>query len=454
MSNNRVKSLVLSTLLCTTLTGCKNDSNNENINSTTRAYVTKSSIENINIPYEFQKQLPKEVLINKENLLKLTSLELEVGIGCTPMDLMWLNSCINLRRLKLVIPTSSCLSLLEGLPKLEELEIVDKKNNLRNFLYDADLNFIKDSTNLKRLIIGNFNIENDFIESLTQLRELYLRSNNGGIVTNYSFNYKEMGFLDRIVINQPSSVAIHMNSIELSYLLENGVRIMTEKDGKLVDVSPELLSIDGKIDSLLSNVDIRSLNNDFEKIVETINFVVENYYYDIEPEDDTTPYVIFDEYYSDGFLSKALEEKGIICGNYAALTAAILDRMGIKNVIIFENRHAYNLISLNNQFYRLDSTAIDAYVSSGVYDLGAISKIMMEEELAMWPLLVVEKDSKKIDYLEHNSKEIEEPLDKDRILKEALVTLLIFSLRLTQVKIGLRRENKKLEKRVVKVLNR
>ena len=80
----------------------------------------------------------------------------------------------------------------------------------------------------------------------------------------------------------------------------------------------------------------------------------------IDPDEEAS------KFYQDGKLYGALYKDSAICGNYAALVEALMDRLDIPQRSYFANssRHAWNVIKIDGEPYYVDATWLDNFTKS------------------------------------------------------------------------------------------
>ena len=295
--------------------------------------------------------------INNNNVNFITELDLELNSNSDSKDLNWLNSCVNLQRLTLSIYDPQILNSIKKLPNLNYLEIRNLSNKKDQILNKSNCSFIVNSKNLNTFVIGDYNIQEGFIESLTNLKVLNLSTKKDSIISNYSFNYYELGFLDKIIIHKPFSLIIHMDYNELYHLINSNTVIYHSNDKKENDITYDLLAFDRNIDLLINKLKVNKSDDDYTKIKKALIYTMNRLEYG--NYDNLTNREIKDKYYLEGYLYGALNNKEAICGNYAALFGLLLDRLNIDDYIAINDNHAFNIVNINDETYYIDPTGID-----------------------------------------------------------------------------------------------
>lgn len=114
------------------------------------------------------------------------------------------------------------------------------------------------------------------------------------------------------------------------------------------------LNISEQLDDIINSI-ITDDMNDFEKIKAVTMYVIENFEYDMSLINKSNVHPI----------ECMLKEGRGVCTSYACLTNALLTRSGISSYVVMSkaSRHAWNLLEIDNQYYYLDVTNMDAHFS-------------------------------------------------------------------------------------------
>ncbi|MBQ3308088.1 MAG: hypothetical protein IJG68_07870 [Bacilli bacterium] len=358
-----IKSTVLAALVSGT---CLYGSTNANITDSvanelldykepTKIY---SSSDVVFIPEQFRSHFLNTHLVTVEELMKLESLDINVDSSVKDEDLAWLNYCINLR--DLTIHTTNCDALkgIKDLPKLQHLTLIADNIDYNSYLSKENCNFIEKSKDLEILDVGNYNIDPKLVESLKQVDTLVLNAQSDAIVSNYNFDYNKLSSLKHIIVNRPGSFVIHLDQNDLNQLKNNGVSIETNLKGNNEDISGYLTDINDSLSSIINLYHFDQYDNDEDKVKAVLAYIINKNQYDYSNIESSNS-IIRNLYYQDGFLYGAISSNNIICGNYSALVSAFLQRLGVENYLIVENRHAYNVVKIGSYFQYVDATLLD-----------------------------------------------------------------------------------------------
>lgn len=312
----------------------------------------------VNIPEKFKKIIAEEIDISDNDNITISDLnnfnpEYYFNIDVDENDdLSWLNYCNNL--LTLTITFENCNSInplkkINELRSLEHLILINNNNDSLDFTNTDAINFIKESNSIRILSLSGFNIEPEILENLKDLERLSI--GNG---KDMNIDYSELTFLSSLEITDgPYTAATYITNGNISVLQKNGVSISGTTD----DFLEKLESVNFKIDKIVQSLDIKETDSEQEKLNKILIYVLENCIYDPDAKNNTSDDIL--SFYEGGKLYGALEKDTQICGNYSALVCALCKRVNLKANYISDNNHAWNLVSINNQEYYVDSTWLD-----------------------------------------------------------------------------------------------
>ena len=214
------------------------------------------------------------------------------------------------------------------------------------------------SPNLNCLVIDDFNVQKDLIESLPNIKTLDISSNTDMVLINYNLDYQRLTNLDTLIISNPYTIAVHMNKNDIETLTQNNVKII---DKSYENQVPLLLEINEKIDKIVEELNINNNSTEEEKIDKIIMYAINNLTYDSKISKDLSEgnNISSNLFYENGFLYGALELDTQICGNYSALIGALCERVGINEINQMSSVHSWNLVYVDGNNYYVDSTLID-----------------------------------------------------------------------------------------------
>lgn len=313
--------------------------------------------------------------ITKSDLKNIVSLMLPMEDNSS---LAWLNECDNLENITCIIKNedTSAWKQVEGLKGLKSVTLMNGGDLSYRTITEEDFAFLKDSPNLESLAIINTDIEPSLIESLSQLKKLILNSTNG--IPN--LNYKKLTFLDELDFGTqgPYDIAISFNTEEYNTLTEQGVNVISSKEGTIEKV----MEINQRLDEIVKELNITKESSDQEKLNAILIYTLENLTYDEEVsealQNNTEHEKLSNSFYEGGNLYGALEKDSAICGNYAALVSSLADRINLSTYFLISQNHAWNLVEVEGENYYVDATWLDSQKQTSEHtkverdDLGTI----------------------------------------------------------------------------------
>ena len=107
---------------------------------------------------------------------------------------------------------------------------------------------------------------------------------------------------------------------------------------------------------MVKEIDILENDTEMQIVTKVMEYINNNYNYAHEYVNDANVNNtdIYNKFYKYGYLYGIFNEDEIICGNYAALFSALMDRFGIKSLILIGNNHAWNLVYIDDEKYFVD----------------------------------------------------------------------------------------------------
>ena len=375
INKNALKAKVLSSLLAVTLfTGCTNQiskNNTDSINDTTieENIDLDNKIDSIldgnivSVPQSFYSlvKYDKNTPVTKEYLESLKELSISTQTIKDKDELLWINYCTNLESLKILSFNDDLLESIYPLPNLKQLALYNAGNN--TVTLDTKHSKILFSPNLEYLAIQQYNVEKGLIEKLENLKILDIAGNNDAILSNMNLDYEKLTNLKAIIINNPYTLAIHLDNNELNALNNANVKLIDRNYNVFND---KIKEINDKIDQIVSTLDIDSNSSEKEKLEKAIIYVLDNLTYDSNVLNSENNNTNLKPFYIDGILYGALELDTAICGNYAALLSVLCDRLNINEILQMSEVHAWNLVYVDGNNYYIDSTLIDNYTPDKV----------------------------------------------------------------------------------------
>lgn len=160
---------------------------------------------------------------------------------------------------------------------------------------------------------------------------------------------------DFSVINQLVNAYNSYSFIESSYFNNGRVDITITKRYTNDDIK----KIDNKIDEIINELEINNYSDIKTKIKLFHDYLADNNTYD---QDMATN--LKSDYHSDTAIGALFEGKAV-CSGYTDAMSIFLNKIKVKNVRVATDKHVWNGIYLDNNWYHLDLTWDDPVVSDG-----------------------------------------------------------------------------------------
>ena len=151
----------------------------------------------------------------------------------------------------------------------------------------------------------------------------------------------------------------------------------------------EILIINQKIDNIMSELSLESLN-DYEKIQAFHDYIINNTKYDSSINIENQLTVDTNSNKATGLL---LENKAI-CSGYSDTMAIFLNKLNYNNYKISSEKHIWNLIKLDNNWKHIDATWDDPISSDG--------KDILLHDFFLIDTNELMENEKKFEQIEHN----------------------------------------------------
>ncbi len=301
----------------------------------------------------------------------------------------------NLKRL-IIIDSTNC-------PKFKDIDLSYLKNDMEVLICSSEYGvtftkekyeFLNTIPHIKTLALGSeympLNIESDFLETI-HTSELVLF-----IDPLFEYKYKRLPHIKKLrLIGKPYDIAIYFSARDIFDLQMQGVEVSMDEQGKF-------LSANEKINNIVKEIDVDA--NDFNKFRSILKYIVDTCEYDSNISNN---YLIKPKhnFYDDGYLDGALNQKTQICGNYAALVTALCNRLNIKAFNVVSKNHMWNLVEIGDEYYFSDPTWVDNEMEYYDYDEDIISS-------NQWYLFDINNELHKYIYLpaDYSKKEAKDSL--------------------------------------------
>lgn len=330
----------------------------------------------------------------------------EVGEPITVGDLRNVNESY----LSLIVLNDYSLEWLNYLSGVDSLDLIVRREDTKVFreikklsgitnlgistyyksldLTSEDFSFLSESTDITSLRLYGYNIEPGLLEGLTHLKKLSLMTDG-----NYETDFTKLTFLDELDFSlaDPYDVAIDLTKKEYDILKDAGVNITFDSQEELATY----IKVNEKLEKIIAELGVDEKSSDTEKLNAILVYVLENLTYDQEIKylvDNNLDYTEAAKlFYQGGALYGALEMDTAICGNYAALTNALAERLGLDTYYLTSSNHAWSLVEVEGEQYYVDSTWLDGsglrieeevsgYTPDGHYYEGINSRVIPAED--------------------------------------------------------------------------
>ena len=312
-------------------------------------------IVNENIKQQLDVYLDYEKTYNANDLSNLLYMSLMIE---EDTDLSWLKYATNLEEIMLSygekVNSMDTISTISGLNKLKKASIYSYKEF--DEVNKVSYSFLKDAKNLKELDLNGVYVDNDFIESLTSLEVLRIGDN----IINFDIDFSKLPNLKEVEFYNLNEydVATYLDDYTIRLLEDRGVCITTS----YVDLD-KVVEINKELNKIVYSLGVTSMNSDKEKLNAILTYILDNLSYDETTyqniqnsmKDDN----LVNSFYTNGFLEGALNGDSAICGNYASLFQALANRLGMKSYFMVNDNHAWNLVSIDNEYYYVDPTYLE-----------------------------------------------------------------------------------------------
>lgn len=261
------------------------------------------------------------------------------------------------------------------------LDIIDNRylnNNISNYLkhfftykdfnVSIDINALNNNK-YKYKEFGNKvkSTTNFYATSEDDLLNIYYTFlNNGFDDFTYYCDYKYSDCLSDIKkISENEKTFSYINHIVHPYYTFKTINSKYINLNRRVDINinkkyskKDIEKIENKMNEIINNLNINSYDSLNEKIKVFHDYLVDNNIYDKNKEVGTS------KYHSDSAIGTLFEGYSV-CSGYSDTMGIFLNKLGLDNVIVVTDNHAWNAVKINNNWYHIDITWDDPIVSDG-----------------------------------------------------------------------------------------
>ena len=275
-------------------------------------------------------------------------------------SLSWLNNCENLEKISFGLYNLEDTSMFQDIKELPNLKSINFNSIIESeyTISKEDFDFLTKSKNLETIDLACANVEEGFIESITNLKTLKVSSE----MPNLKFDYKKLTFLDNLEFTgeDPYNVATNLTMDEYNTLVENGVNVTFDSE----EIKNKFLEVNQELENIVKSLDVTKDSSDQEKLDAILIYTLDHLTYDEEVSEKLGTGENIDEltrsFYKGGNLYGALEKDSAICGNYAALVSALASRLDLNTEYLISPTHSWNLVEIEGQQYYVDATWLES----------------------------------------------------------------------------------------------
>ena len=275
-------------------------------------------------------------------------------------SLSWLNNCESLEKISFGLYNLEDTSMFQDVKELPNLKSINFNSLIESeyTISKEDFDFLTKSKNLETIDLACANVEEGFIESITNLKTLKVSSE----MPNLKFDYKKLTFLENLEFTgeDPYNVATNLTMDEYNTLVENGVNVTFASE----EIKNKFLEVNQELDNIVKSLDATKDSSDQEKLDAILIYTLDHLTYDEEVSEKLGTGENIDEltrsFYKGGNLYGALEKDSAICGNYAALVSALASRLDLNTEYLISHTHSWNLVEIEGQQYYVDATWLES----------------------------------------------------------------------------------------------
>lgn len=275
-------------------------------------------------------------------------------------SLSWLNNCENLEKISFGLYNLEDTSMFQDVKELPNLKSINFNSLIESeyTISKEDFDFLTKSKNLETIDLACANVEEGFIESITNLKTLKVSSE----MPNLKFDYKKLTFLENLEFTgeDPYNVATNLTMDEYNTLVGNGVNVTFDNE----EIKNKFLEVNQELENIVKSLDVTKDSSDQEKLDAILIYTLDHLTYDEEVSEKLGTGENIDEltrsFYKGGNLYGALEKDSAICGNYAALVQALASRLDLNTEYLISHTHSWNLVEIEGQQYYVDATWLES----------------------------------------------------------------------------------------------
>ena len=374
------------------LSGCGKKEVEENVNSVEPIETSQEIVMDETVPtvvetqeivettrevktYDIKEHNPSELVNN--NYLFVTGFDDDRRVSSGDLTYDDLAHVVNCT---LMIKDDGDYELLNHMPALQNISIMDlstenKLDNIDGSRLPSGINitirvpygeggftrekfgFLEDAKDIGTLQLGGeddvVGIDSKFVQDLRQVHNLKL-------IVDYhtNFKYDDLSYLDSLELcGKPYDIAIYFSTKDLEEIEKSGVVL---KGDNLEAVK----SVDKELDEIVEGLNISENATVQEKLNAILTYVLSEYEYDenihqLINNGVDVPDEMYEPFYGEGYLMGGMKGDSQICGNYAAMTTALLKRVDVDSFNMTSKTHAWVAVQIGDYYFYCDPTWID-----------------------------------------------------------------------------------------------
>ena len=260
-------------------------------------------------------------------------------------------------------------------------DIIDNKylnkkytNYIKNYFYSKKYDLVINNDSLKdskykynQLSETVKETDNFYPSNKTELLDIYYTFLNNGLndFTYYCNKNYTNCFKDLKEVSEDANIFSYVNQLVHPYNSFKEINSRYNRLTRRVDINiekkyseEEIKKIDKRIDDIINELNINNYTKVEDKIMVFHDYLASINKYDKQKETKTS------KYNSDTAIG-TLFEGFSVCSGYSDTLAIFLNKLGLENVKVITDKHAWNAVKINNTWYHIDLTWDDPIVTDG-----------------------------------------------------------------------------------------
>lgn len=269
------------------------------------------------------------------------------------------------------------LCILVGLDIIDNLYLNNMiEKNIKYYFYKDDNNFSlivnEKALNKNKYKYNEFSdvvkSTNDFSpKNKNELLDVYYTFlNNGFSDFTYYCDITYKNCINEIKeVSEDANVFSYVNQLVHPYNSFKEINSKYNKITRRVDIEiqkkyskEDIIKIDKRIDDIINELSINNYSDVKDKIKVFHDYLANTNKYDKLKETEKSTY------HSDTAIGTLFEGYSV-CSGYSDTMAIFLNKLGLDNVKVITDKHAWNAVKINNNWYHIDLTWDDPIVNDG-----------------------------------------------------------------------------------------